>query len=42
MWHLSRQWYRGRLDANFQPASRDDLQALLTGIGLVGEFWSLG
>jgi hypothetical protein len=38
---LSRAWWRTRLDPGWEPRSADESQAILTGLGLTGEFWAL-
>jgi hypothetical protein len=41
MWPLSQAWYGDRLDEPFQPKTVDQLQALLTAVGLTDDFWKL-
>jgi len=41
MWPLSQEWYGDRLDADFQPKSIRELQAMLTRAGLTSDFWQL-
>lgn len=41
VWDLAQAWYGDRLDATFQPHTRDDNQVLLDERGLTGEFWRL-
>ena len=41
LWHLSKQWFEGRLAADWKPRPRDRSQQLLTDAGFVGEFWTL-
>jgi hypothetical protein len=41
MWRLSQDWYRGRLDRDYRPATVAQLQNLLTAVGLDGGFWQL-
>lgn len=41
VWHLARPWYGDRLDADFQPHTREHNQQLLDGCGLTGPFWQL-
>jgi hypothetical protein len=38
---LARAWWWTRLDPGWRPRSRDESQAILTGVGLTGDFWSL-
>ena len=41
LFELSRAWYTGRLDRDFAPPSRDELQAELTAVGMTEDFWQL-
>ncbi len=41
MWPLSLGWYGDRLAEDYAPKSIDELQALLSRAGLVGDFWQL-
>lgn len=41
MARLSAGWYGDRLDADFAPRSTDELQEVLSGVGLSGPFWDL-
>lgn len=41
MWPLSIEWYGDRLDPGYQPKPLNQLQAMLTRAGLVGDFWQL-
>ena len=34
-------WWSDRLDPEWRPRSRDESQAILDRLGLVGEFWRL-
>ena len=34
-------WYADRLDSHWRPRTRDQSQAILTAVGLTGEFWQL-
>jgi len=34
-------WWSDRLSADWQPHTRDQNQAILTRLGLTGEFWRL-
>ena len=38
---LAHAWWGNRLDPNWLPRSRDESQAILERLGLVGEFWNL-
>ena len=38
---LSQAWWRTRLEPGWQPRAADESQAILDGVGLTGEFWSL-
>jgi hypothetical protein len=38
---LARAWWWTRLDPGWRPRGVDESQALLDGLGLAGEFWSL-
>jgi hypothetical protein len=38
---LAREWWWTRLDPGWRPRLRDESQAILDGLGLTGEFWSL-
>jgi hypothetical protein len=39
---LARAWWWTRLDPGWRPRAVDESQAILDGVGLTGEFWSLG
>ena len=41
MWELSKPWYGDRMRLDFEPKSVADLQGLLDGVGLTGDFWRL-
>jgi hypothetical protein len=41
LYDLGRDWYAGRLDTDWQPATAVESQALFARHGLTGEFWSL-
>ena len=41
VWTLAQSWYGDRLDADFEPHSREFNQDLLDGCGLTGDFWRL-
>ena len=34
-------WYGNRLDPDWRPRTKDESQAILTAVGLTGEFWLL-
>jgi hypothetical protein len=38
---LAHAWWRDRLDPGWRPHTREQNQAILDGLGLVGEFWTL-
>jgi hypothetical protein len=38
---LSHAWWGDRLAPDWRPRTRDESQAILDGVGLVGEFWRL-
>jgi len=40
-WRLSRTWYEGRLDLDYERRPVDQSQALLGAVGLTGDAWSL-
>jgi hypothetical protein len=39
---LAEAWWGDRLDPNWQPHSREQNQAILDRLGLIGPFWKLG
>ncbi|MBU5421173.1 alkylmercury lyase family protein [Cellulomonas hominis] len=41
VWSLATPWYGDRLDAQFEPHTREHNQALLDACGLTGAFWQL-
>jgi len=41
MWLLTRDWYGDRLDPAFRPKPLEEMQAKLTRVGLVSDFWQL-
>jgi hypothetical protein len=41
VYELGRDWYRTRLDVEWQPATASEATALFGRHGLEGEFWSL-
>ncbi len=38
---LAHAWWRDRLDPEWRPHTREQNQAILDGLGLGGEFWTL-
>ena len=43
MWRLTQPWYGDRLDPNFQRRRGvEEYQAMLSDVGLTGEFWRFG
>ena len=40
-WAVSEHWYAGRLDLGYARPAPTHFQALLRGVGLAGEAWSL-
>jgi hypothetical protein len=38
---LARAWWWTRLDPGWRPRAVEDSQAILDGLGLTGEFWTL-
>ncbi len=38
---LGRAWWWTRLDPGWGPHTRDESQAILDGLGLIGDFWAL-
>jgi len=41
MWNLTQGWYGDRLAEPFRPKTAEQLQQLLTGVGLNSSFWQL-
>ncbi len=41
MYNLSKDWYRGRMDADWSPPAADELETMFAKHGLTGDFWSL-
>ena len=41
MWTLTQGWYGDRLAEPFRPKTTDELQQLLTDVGLTSDFWQL-
>ena len=42
LWRLAGKWYSDRLDRNWRRKTIAERQMILTEVGLVGPFWSLG
>lgn len=40
-WNLAKAWYSDPRDPSWRPRSRDESQAVLASVGLVGDFWEL-
>lgn len=40
-WQLARAWYVDPRPATWRPRTKEESQALLASVGLVGEFWEL-
>ena len=40
-WLLARGWYRDKLSPTWRRHTLEEAEALLAGIGLTGDFWSL-
>ena len=41
VWRLAKAWYADPRAPDWRPRSRDESQAVLTSVGLTGEFWEL-
>lgn len=41
MYDLSRDWYAGRMDVDWEPPTAEDATAIFSRHGLTGDFWSL-
>ena len=41
-WELAIAWYGSRLDRDWRRKTPKEAQAVFTGLGLTGDFWSLG
>ena len=39
---LATAWWSDRIDPNWQPHTREQNQAILDELGLIGDFWRLG
>lgn len=42
MYELSKDWYAGRMDVEWEPPTGEQATAVFARHGLVGEFWELG
>ena len=42
LWDLASAWYDDRMRLDWRRRTVDERQAILTGVGLVGDFWDLG
>jgi hypothetical protein len=40
-WRLARAWFENRLQPGFRRRTVEEAEAVFTGIGLTGPFWSL-
>lgn len=38
---MSKDWYRGRMDEEWNPHSAEDAMAIWSSHGLTGDFWTL-
>ena len=41
VWELAKAWYLDPRDPNWQPRSIEESQAVLSSVGLTGDFWKL-
>jgi hypothetical protein len=41
-WQLAREWYGDRLSPDWRRRTPTEAEAVFAGVGLVGDFWSLG
>jgi hypothetical protein len=41
MFDLSKDWYRGRLDEDWDPPTAEKAEAIFASHGLTGDFWRL-
>lgn len=40
VWELAKAWYQDPRDPHWQPRSIEESQAVLSSIGLTGDFWT--
>ena len=41
-WRLAQAWYKDKLKPDWRRHTREESEALLAEIGLIGSFWNLG
>lgn len=41
MYELSKDWYRTRMDVDWEPATPGQAESIFASHGLTGEFWRL-
>jgi hypothetical protein len=41
MYDLSKDWYRTRMDEDWEPPTPAEAESMLAGHGLTGDFWGL-
>jgi len=41
LWQLARRWYDDRFEPDWRRRTVEERQAILTEVGLTGDFWSL-
>ena len=41
VWRLAKAWYLDPRNPAWRPRTRDETQAVLTSVGLTGDFWTL-
>jgi alkylmercury lyase-like protein len=41
VWALAQAWYTDPRDAAWRPRARNESQAVIDSVGLIGEFWEL-
>lgn len=39
MYNLSKDWYRGRMDEDWDPPAPEEVQSIFERHGLTGDFW---
>ena len=42
VWQLAKAWYADPRDPGWRPRTREENQAVLSSVGLTGEFWQFG